>query len=97
MKIHIEECDTAEDEVIIRCREMNDELLSLVSFIKSQRRFEMGYMGENMYSIAPEDVYYFEAVDSHVFVYCKKEVYESRQKLYELESELLYAGFIRIS
>lgn len=31
------------------------------------------------------DIYYFEAVDGKVFVYCKNKVHEVKQKLYELE------------
>ena len=42
------------------------------------------------------DVFYIEAVDNKTFLYCKHEVYESKQKLYELE-ELAMSDFLRIS
>ncbi|MFJ8103856.1 LytTR family DNA-binding domain-containing protein [Lysinibacillus sp. NPDC096212] len=31
------------------------------------------------------DIYYFEAVDGKIFMYCRNNVFEVKQKLYELE------------
>lgn len=43
------------------------------------------------------NVFYFEAVDKKVFAHTKGGIYESRQKLYELEQMLIGRGFVRIS
>lgn len=97
MKIVIEEAQLNEDEVIIRCNQMSDDILQLISYIKSNKNAIVGYEGDHIHRLEPADVYYFEAVDNKVFLYCKKDVYESRQKLYELESDLAAHSFFRIS
>jgi len=56
----------------------------------------IAYIDSEVHWINPSDVFYIEAVDRKVFLYCEKEVYESKQKLYELE-ELDIDGFVRIS
>ena len=53
--------------------------------------------GLQMHIIHPRDVYYFEAVDHKVFIYCQEKVYESRLKLYELETEYESGDFFRTS
>ena len=40
---------------------------------------------------------YVEAVDNKVFLYTQKQVYETRQKLYELEELLREKHFLRVS
>ncbi|HKM21764.1 MAG TPA: LytTR family DNA-binding domain-containing protein [Lachnospiraceae bacterium] len=97
MKIIIEETQLDEDEVVIRCNRMSDDILQLISYIKSNKNVIVGYENDHIHRLEPADVYYFEAVDNKVFLYCKKEVYESKQKLYELENELISHNFFRIS
>ena len=43
------------------------------------------------------EVFYFEYVDTKVFVYCRSQVYEIKKKLYELEEMLPAQDFIRIN
>lgn len=43
------------------------------------------------------EVCYIEAVDNKVFLYTAKQVYETRQKLYELEELLKENYFLRVS
>lgn len=86
-----------EEELIVRCREMSDELMqSLRAFRQSgaRRRLKL-YKDNGLFLADPEDVYYFESVDERVFAYCKTEVYEVRQRLYELEATLPEADFFR--
>lgn len=49
------------------------------------------------YEIPVMDVFYVEAVDNKVFLYTSKTVYETRQKLYELEAILKEMYFLRVS
>ena len=37
-------------------------------------------------SLKLADIYYFEVVDGSAFFYCQKEVFSSKQKLYEFEA-----------
>lgn len=55
-------------------------------------------MGWDMiHQIKLSDVYYFESVDNKVFMYCRDKVFESKQKLYELEQVVEGKKFFRAS
>ena len=54
-------------------------------------------MDDRQYELALSDIYYIEAVDNRTFLYCTKQVYETRLKLYELEQLLAGKSFARIS
>ena len=53
-------------------------------------------VGNEIHRVPPADVYYIETVDNKTFLYCENEMYETKQKLYELE-ELRINDFLRIS
>lgn len=97
MKVIIETQIEGEDEIIIRCRELDKELLSLIYAIERGRRRITGYSGRAMVQLVPADIYYFESVDNKVFAYCEKEIYEVKEKLYELETAYDNTDFQRIS
>lgn len=98
MKIIIEETDLGEeDQIIIRCREMDENILKVISDLKmGQKRFT-GSKDGNITMIDSTNVYYFEGVDNKVFMYCKQNVYETRLKLYEIEEEYKNTNFFRAS
>lgn len=98
MKITImDRADGEEDEIIIRCRRMDDQLLKLIYALKAGQEKLTGMREGNLVQILPSDIYYFEAVDNRVFMYLEKEVYETKQKLYELEKRYVGTDFIRVS
>ncbi|WP_228725136.1 LytTR family DNA-binding domain-containing protein [Caproicibacter fermentans] len=97
LRIVIEEPKEGEEEqILIRCREMSPEILRAISIFKSQDAM-VAYEGNEIYRIKPSDIYYIEVVDNKTFVYEKKKVYESKQKLYELEEALSAGNFLRAS
>lgn len=53
--------------------------------IETETLIILGYQEDRISRIKISDIYYFEAVDGKVFAYCKDNVYEVKQKLYELE------------
>jgi len=86
LKVSIEEiAQTQEEEVIVKCHEISDDILDLIHRIKIRGSVIIGYEGEKIHRIHLKNVYYFETVDSKTFIYCKDKVYESKQRLYELE------------
>jgi DNA-binding LytR/AlgR family response regulator len=98
MKILIEEPTAGEEEqIIIRCREMSKELLALINNFKAQRHTIIGLDGSDIHRIDPSLIYYFEAVDNKVFIYCREKVFESRHKLYEIEDIFSNSDFLRVS
>lgn len=98
MKIIIEECKPGEeDQIIIRCREMDEHILKLISELKMGQKKLAGIKDGNITMIEPSNVFYFEGVDNKVFVYCKQIVYETKLKLYEIEEEYSNTNFFRAS
>ncbi|MDF2612423.1 MAG: transcriptional regulator, LytTR family [Clostridia bacterium] len=96
MKVTIENIsDGNENEIIIKCKELDDSLLQLISFIESTSKKLIGIIDSQMHMINPKDVFYFESVDNKVFIYCEEKVFESRLKLYEIEAEYESWGFFR--
>ncbi len=98
MKITITEPgEGEEDEIIVRCRHMDQQLLKLIYAVKAGREKITALQDGNYFQVAPEEIYYFEAVDNKVFLYLEKEVYETRMKLYELQEIFRGTDFFRAS
>lgn len=98
MKVSIEEISREQvEEIIIRCYEVNDDILRLLNKLKTEKAMLLGYDEDNIHRLRIADVYYFESVDNKVFIYCKDKVFESKQKLYELEEISAGKRFFRAS
>ena len=98
MKIRIQDLPEGEaEEIVIRCRGMDEHLLKLVYALRAGREKLTVSRQERLFRILPSAVYYFEAVDNRVFAYLEKEVYETKLKLYELEERLAGTDFFRAS
>lgn len=100
MKIRIEmEEALAEDEVIIRCSQLTEEIIQLQRMIQQESgnsgQFIL-YKEDTEYYVPLNDILFFETEAGSVQVHTKTEVYETKYKLYELE-ELLPGYFLRIS
>jgi len=97
VKIVIEEPrEDEEEQIVIRCRVMTPELLRMVAQLKAQEAL-VAYQGSEIYRLKPSAVFYIESVDNKTFLYLKDKVYESKQKLYELEDILAAGDFLRVS
>ena len=98
MKIIIEECNPGdEDQIIIRCKKLDENILKLITELKQGQKKLTGIKDGNIVMIDPSNVYYFEGVDNKVFLYCKQNVYETKLKLYEIEEEYKNTDFFRAS
>jgi len=98
MKIIIEDIGPdEEDQVIIRCRKLSDPLLKLISDMKMEDKKIAGIKDGAITMIEPKNIYYFEGVDKKVFIYCKDKVFETKIKLYEIESDFMNTNFFRAS
>lgn len=98
MKITIEDLpDGGEDEIIIRCKQVDEHLLKLVYALKAGQEKLTATKGTDIVQVIPRDIFYFEAVDNKVFLYLEKDVYETKQKLYELEERFRGTDFVRVS
>ncbi len=50
-----------------------------------------------MFKLDTKEIFYIESVDNKTFIYCKNNIYETKQKLYELEEILKGTKFFRCS
>lgn len=86
MKISIKEISKEmEEEILIKCHEVDEEIHDILDKLKTQDLIILGYQNDRVHRINLKDVYYFEAVDGKVFLYSTDSVFEVKQKLYELE------------
>ena len=85
------------EELEIRCHEVTEQIKEIVTFAKSRQGQLTGIIEGKQYEIPVTDIYYVEAVDNAVFIYGYQKVYETRQKLYELEGILREKYFLRVS
>ena len=98
MKVSIEQISREQnEEIIIKCHEVNEDILRLLNRLRKEKAVLLGYDEDNIHRLKFTDVYYFEAVDNKVFIYCKEKVFESKQKLYELEEICEGKKFFRAS
>jgi len=88
--------DGEEEHIVVKCHNISPELLSVLNSLKAQGNSLIAYIGNEIHKVDPPDILYIESVDNKTFLYCEGNVYESRQKLYELE-EILSNDFLRIS
>lgn len=85
------------EQLEIHCHEITEQIREIVTFVKSRQGQLNGVIEGKQYEIPIMDIYYIEAVDSKVFLYSSKKVYETKQKIYELESALKEKYFLRVS
>lgn len=84
------------EEIVVRCHSITDEIQNMISFIEKDKKI-IGYKRGTAYPLKMSDVYYFEIVDQKAFIYCEKDIYESKMKLYEFERETEGTSFFRAS
>ena len=85
------------EQLEIRCHEVTEQVREIVTFVKSRQGQLTGIIEGKQYEVPVMDVYYIEAVDNKVFLYSVRQVYETKQKLYELEEILKEKYFLRVS
>ena len=86
-----------EEQAIILCYEVNEDVKSIVSYIKAAGATLAGYVDERASQISLQDIFFVEAVDNRVFAYTAKNVYELKCKLYEFAALYENRRFFRCS
>ena len=88
-----------ENEVIIKCRELSEEITKIqkvISELIAEKREMIFYKDNTEYYICIDDVLFFETEESSIYSHTLNEVYQVKYKLYELE-DILPNNFIRVS
>lgn len=90
MKITILDKENAadENEIIVKCDSLDDDIMKLLNSLKNGKNKLSLYKNSTISLIDAAEILYFESVDDRVFAYTAEQVYESKQKLYQLEEEL---------
>ena len=86
-----------ETEVTIKCSYINENLQKVINILESENFRLKGRINDKLYFLQIASVFYIETVDERTFIYCKDKVYESDQKLYQLEEAMPKSDFVRIS
>ena len=98
MDVSIEKIGAGDrEQVLIRCRAVTEEVREIEAFVRSRQGRLTGVQSGKQYELAVSELYYIESVDGKTFLYTKEQVYESPQRLYELESLLKSKAFLRVS
>ncbi len=97
-KVRFEIDKSCEEEIIIRCKEINDDVLklqSLINGIGKSREMEL-HLNGNDYFIAIDEILFFETDGNKTAAHTADKMYYTDMKLYELE-ERLPRSFMRVS
>ena len=69
----------------------------LISLLKSVDEKIQYYAEDSLKPVNVSDIFYIESVDKNAVVYCEKENYKTRFRLYQLNEKLKGKGFVQIS
>ena len=84
-------------EVIINCKEATEDIHKIVSMLQNFDNRLLGIKNGQTFTIYSQDVLYFESVDKKTFIYTADDVYECKNKLYEIEAKFSDTNFFRSS
>ena len=98
MKLRIELTDgTFEDEVVIRCGRIDDNVQKLQEFIYGLSSPSMTFFNDTQEIFLPlEEILFFETDGEQVYAHTTTEAFKVKRRLYELE-EVLPRYFTRVS
>lgn len=97
MKLTMKQIAEGEDEVIIRYRQMNDEVESIASIVQSSGKRIEAYEDGRQLFLLPEQIYYFESVDGATYAYLKDMVCKVNDSLERLAVRYEDRGMFRCS
>lgn len=65
----IDKKEDEEDEIIVKCSELDESLLELINSFKKGTAKLSFYQGSKIVFVDETDIYYFESVENRVFAY----------------------------
>ncbi len=94
-------CETVIDKdavprVVIYARERTAEVERIEKFITGESDGIIGYFGESIYPLSPEEIYCVSILDGEVIAHTSRGELSLRERLYSLE-ERLGGDFVRIN
>jgi DNA-binding LytR/AlgR family response regulator len=96
MKIRIEQTSVEENEVILRCAQLDDEMLRVLSILRSgMQKLLVWNEQREMLPLSVSKVVYCETVEEKTFVYTHDGIYQTALSLAELEDRWGDLGLFR--
>ena len=96
MKIRVEHGEFPENEIILRCKELDDEMMELLALLRERSTKIACFKDGETHFVLPGDIFYAESVDGKTFLYTSDSVLETHQSLTALLSRHEEAGMLRI-
>jgi len=98
MKLRIDvSSNCTEDEVIIRCSNVNDTVQKIQAYIQTLAAPKLTfYKGNEEFYMALEKILFFETEGEQVYAHTKTDAFRVRHRLYELET-MLPRAFVRVA
>lgn len=96
MKITIEHVSCEENEVILKCRELDAEMQEVLSYLKKSMPKLAAKKEEDLILLGPNEIFYADSVDNRTFLYTKDDVLESKDSLASIEEKFSDSGLVRI-
>ncbi len=96
MKLLVEHGDYDENELVLRCKTLDDECLEVLALLRERGAKLVAFKEGQTHIIQPADVCYAEAVDGKTFLYTADMVLETSQSLSLLQEKHEDRGLIRI-
>jgi len=98
MLLNLEHRKTHRDiEVTIIYPEKNKTVEKLVSFVNSLAIKIEGYSEDGIKHINVPDISYIESEDKVSVIFCEKEFYRTKYRLYQINEKLAGLGFVQVS
>ena len=82
-------------EIAVSYPVKNKTVERIVSLIKSLDKQIECYADDSIKRVSASDIYYIESVDKKTIIFCEKENYQSRKRLYQVYEELADNGFVK--
>ncbi len=97
MKYTVEQIFDGEDELILKYRQLTQEVEGILNFMNSSQRKLIGLINNTQVVINVSQILYIESVERKTFVYTAEDVYQIEFSLAQLEKILNTVNFFRCS
>ena len=98
MKTTIEMIDSStEEQAILKIRRLSPSIEKVIGILKEEEHFLIAEADNAMYKVPFTTILYIEVVDKKSFIYTAQHIYQSSDKLYQLQEKLTPFDFIRVS
>lgn len=97
MKLTMNRISDGEDEVIIRYREMNEQIEAIAGMVQGKGQKINAESEGQKALLRPEDIFYLESVDGATYAYLREKVYRISESLERFSLYYAGRGFFRCS